>query len=255
MTEPDRRFALSLTAAFAVHALLLFGVTLPKWAPSLGARTPLTVTLSTAPSARHEPTVTIAATDQSGTDSVSRHSNAMGRSPQRTEAEDAYSKTPGTGKDIADIPLLARLVPETRYYTGSGRPQAGGSSEHIFAPEAMRRRTATADPRAAYLEEWRSIVERVGNRNLPRAVLAGMGGERRLTMEVTLNADGELIDMQLRHSSGYPELDAAARQILRQMAPFDPFPQMLRERWPQLTFAYDWRFLPERRDAVELRGR
>lgn len=253
MTERDRRFSLALAAAFAAHALLLFGITLPKWAPSIGA--PLTVTLSTAPDARHEPTATIAAADQTGSDAVSRHSPAMGRSPERGTTDNAYSKTPGRGRDAADMPLLARLVPDAERYAGSGRLQAGGSTERVLTPEAMSRRTAAADPRAAYLEEWRNTVERAGNRKLPRTVLAGMHGERRLTMEVTLNADGGLVDMRLRRGSGYPELDAASRRILQDMAPFAPFPAALREHWPRLTFAYDWRFLPARENAIEAQAR
>lgn len=245
MTESDRRLGLALAAAAAIHALLLFGITLPRWAPSLSA--PLTVTLSTSPSARHEPTATIAAEDQTGTDAVSRHSPAAGRSPERKRAGDTYSKTPGTGRDAADVPLLTRLTAENRRYAGSGRRQAGGSTARVSVPEAMRRRTAAADPRAAYLEQWRHLVERVGNRRLPRELLAGMGDERRLTLEVTLGADGRLIDTRIRRGSGNPELDAAAQRILHDLAPFAPFPAALRQRWRQLTFAYDWRFLPETR--------
>lgn len=253
MTDPDRRLALALAAAVAVHALLLFGITLPRWAPSIAA--PLAVTLSTSPSARHEPTATVAADDQTGADAVSRHSRVAGRSPERGRTGDTYSKTPGTGSDAADVPLLTRLTAETARYAGSGRRQAGGSTERVSVPETMRRRTAAADPRAAYLEAWRNTVERAGNRELPRAVLAGMHGERRLTMEVTLDADGGLVDMRLRRGSGDPELDTAARRILRDMAPFAPFPAALRESWPRLTFAYDWRFLPERQEAVEVQVR
>lgn len=243
MTASDRRLGIAFAAAFTAHAALLFAVTLPNWSPS--ARAPLTVTLSTAPGIRQQSTTTIAAADQTGTDSTSRHSQATGESPELTEGEETRSRTPGAGENAADIPLLARLTPEADLYTGSGRRQAGGSSARVAVPETMRRRTAAADPRAAYLEAWRNVVESIGNRDLPRAILANMRGERRLTMEVTLAADGRLLDMRIRRGSGYPQLDAAAQRILREAAPFAPFPAALRERWPQLTFAYDWRFLPE----------
>lgn len=249
MTESDRRLGIALAAAVTAHAALLFAVTLPSWSPS-STRAPLTVTLSTAPGARQQSTTTIAAADQTGTDSTSRHSRAAGDSPELTEGEETRSKTPGSGENAADIPLLARLTPQAGLYTGRGQRQAGGSSAQIAVPETMRRRTAAADPRAAYLEAWRNGVERIGNRDLPRAVLANMRGERRLTMEVTLAADGRLLDMRIRRGSGYPQLDAAARRILRDAAPFTPFPAALRERWPQLTFAYDWRFLPERGNTL-----
>jgi protein TonB len=47
----------------------------------------------------------------------------------------------------------------------------------------------------------------------------------------------------VRRSSGHRELDAAAIDIVRLAAPFDPFPAAMRERYPVLRFAYEWQFL------------
>lgn len=96
--------------------------------------------------------------------------------------------------------------------------------------------------RAAYLESWRQVVERRGNRSLSDTLVQQSAGKR-LTLEVTLDADGYLLNTRVRRSSGSPALDAAAQNILRSAAPFSSFPPALRAHYQKLSFAYDWRFL------------
>lgn len=55
-------------------------------------------------------------------------------------------------------------------------------------------------------------------------------------------ADGRLREARVRRSSGNPALDQAALQILRQAAPFPPFPEALAKSAPSVRFAYEWRF-------------
>ena len=43
-------------------------------------------------------------------------------------------------------------------------------------------------------------------------------------------------------ASGYPDLDAAAVQILKLASPFDPFPPELSREYRVLRFAYEWQF-------------
>ena len=56
-------------------------------------------------------------------------------------------------------------------------------------------------------------------------------------------ADGHLEEISVRRSSGHAELDNAAVRIVRLASPFDPFPPAMRDRYPMLRFAYEWRFL------------
>jgi protein TonB len=103
----------------------------------------------------------------------------------------------------------------------------------------------TPDTRAAtlapYLDAWRRKVERVGTLNYPTAALA-----RNVTaspvLEVAVNASGVLEKAVIRTSSGYPDLDAAAIQILKLASPFDPFPAELSREYRVLRFAYEWQF-------------
>jgi protein TonB len=61
-------------------------------------------------------------------------------------------------------------------------------------------------------------------------------------LEVAVNASGVLEKAIIRTSSGYPDLDAAAIQILKLASPFDPFPPELSREYRVLRFAYEWQF-------------
>ena len=109
--------------------------------------------------------------------------------------------------------------------------------------------TLTASTRkaieASYLASWVKKIEHTGNLNYPReARLKKLDG--RLRMSVRLNADGEVIDMQITKSSGTPVLDEAARQILRMAQPFAPFSEELRERADQIVIIRTWDFKSNR---------
>lgn len=94
---------------------------------------------------------------------------------------------------------------------------------------------------AGYLHEWKRKIETMGVRYYPEQALAG-GLTGSPTLEVTINAAGELEEVIVRHSSGSEVLDRAALDILRRAAPFDPFPEAIRAEYDQLRFAYKWQF-------------
>ncbi len=94
---------------------------------------------------------------------------------------------------------------------------------------------------AGYLNSWKSKVERIGTLNFPNAAqLATI--HTYPVLEVAITADGDLKEVVVRSSSGYRNLDQAAMEILRIAAPFEPFPQRLRDDYDVLRFAYEWRF-------------
>jgi protein TonB len=118
-------------------------------------------------------------------------------------------------------------------------PRAAGE-EHRSLPLAP---DAKADPRAAYLDLWRLRVERTGSANFPWEALAlGKGGT--LTLEVSVRADGAVTGTRIQRSSGIPALDRAALNILALSAPFPAFPDSLRQYARELSFTFDWQFLP-----------
>lgn len=94
---------------------------------------------------------------------------------------------------------------------------------------------------ADYLNAWRQRVERIGTINFPQYASA-QAPELRPTLEVAINADGDLKEIVVRRSSGDSRLDAAALEILRLSSPFEPLPEAIRSQYDVLRFAYDWEF-------------
>ena len=104
----------------------------------------------------------------------------------------------------------------------------------------------TPDTRAAtlapYLDSWRRKVERIGTINYPTAARS-LGKKASPIVEVGIAANGTLDRAIIRQSSGYPELDNAALEILKLASPFDPFPPELAHDYRVLRFAYEWQFV------------
>ena len=99
---------------------------------------------------------------------------------------------------------------------------------------------------AAYMEAWRSKVERVGNLNYPDAArkqkLSGS-----LILDVALNKDGSINEVTIRRSSGYKILDDAAIRIVELASPYSPFPAKIREETDILHITRTWQFLNSQR--------
>jgi protein TonB len=94
---------------------------------------------------------------------------------------------------------------------------------------------------AGYLNSWKMKVERIGTLNFPNASqLATI--HTYPVLEVASGANGDQKDVVVRNTSGYANHDQAAMEILRIAAPFEPFPQRLRDDYDTLRFAYEWRF-------------
>ena len=62
------------------------------------------------------------------------------------------------------------------------------------------------------------------------------------TLEVAIDAEGRLVDIVIRQSSGNTTIDQAALSILRLAAPFEPLPPAVRAEYDVLRFAYEWDF-------------
>lgn len=109
--------------------------------------------------------------------------------------------------------------------------------------------SAKADPSAAYIEGFRRRVEQVGNQHYPDLARAkGWSGDVRLM--VILRPDGQIRAIRLLESSGHPILDEAARNSVRQAAPYSQFHASMKE-FSELRIIRTWRFSQEM-DAVEV---
>lgn len=117
--------------------------------------------------------------------------------------------------------------------------------------------TISADTResriAGYVDRWKRKIEGVGQRHLPdQTALQGLSGSP--TLEVTIDASGELTEVIVLQSSGSTLIDQAALAILERASPFEPFPEAIRQDYPELNFVYKWRFrAPGAASAANLR--
>ena len=95
---------------------------------------------------------------------------------------------------------------------------------------------------AAYMEAWRSKVERVGNLNYPDVALRNkLSGS--LILDVALDPDGSINEITVRRPSGHKVLDDAAIRIVELAAPYAPFPDKFRKEVDILHITRTWQFI------------
>jgi periplasmic protein TonB len=151
-----------------------------------------------------------------------------------------YFAASSAAKDASQLPLLLEKRPDLAM-----TPNDDGIELRLRG-ESKRELWIAADTResdvAVYLDSWRRKIERVGTMNFPdvarRAKLSGTP-----VIEVTISADGKLLQTIVRRSSGHAEIDEAAMRILKLAAPYDPFPGELSAKHDQIRIAYEWQFL------------
>jgi protein TonB len=94
---------------------------------------------------------------------------------------------------------------------------------------------------AQYVEDWRSKVERIGNLNYPemarRQKIYG-----KLTLTVSIRADGSVESIEINRPSGQRILDASAVRIVKLAAPYPPFPPDIRKEVEVLSITRTWMF-------------
>jgi protein TonB len=147
-------------------------------------------------------------------------------------------------QSAADQPSKLPLLMEDRPDLGMA-PNDDGIQLRMRG-EAAQQLWVAADTResdvAVYLDGWRRKIERVGTMNFPE-----VARRRKLSgtpvIEVTIAADGRLLQSVVRRSSGRAEIDEAAMRILKLAAPYDPFPADLAANHDRIRIAYEWQFL------------
>lgn len=97
---------------------------------------------------------------------------------------------------------------------------------------------------AQYVKDWEDKVERTGNLNYPEAARK-VGQAQMLTMDVGINHDGSIYSLRIVKSSGNPELDEAAKRIVRMSAPFAELPSELLQEVNVLVITRIWKFSDE----------
>jgi protein TonB len=93
---------------------------------------------------------------------------------------------------------------------------------------------------AAYYDSLRHTIEDRGTENFPTANGKKLYGE--LTMIVTVNFDGRVLDTEVVSGSGNMVLDRRAAAIARTAGPFGPFTPAMRKQADQILVVSRFRF-------------
>ena len=100
---------------------------------------------------------------------------------------------------------------------------------------------------AIYYDQLRRKIEERGTRNFPEYQGRKLYGE--LTMNVTVDAQGRVIDTEIVRPSGSAVLDKRAVAIVRAASPFGAFSAAMRGKADQLVVTSRFRFT--RDDGLE----
>lgn len=149
---------------------------------------------------------------------------------------------PESAERVAAIPVERRLEM-------ARLAQAVRKDEEAYA-RRPRPRYISANTKsvadAAYQVAWVHHIERVGNLNYPDAARRrSLHGDVILT--VVIATDGQVRDVTVNTSSGYPVLDNAAIRIVHLAAPFPPIPRAKDasgHHFTELAITRVWQFLP-----------
>lgn len=145
--------------------------------------------------------------------------------------DEVLTPQPETGSADDTRTVLARLMAEISQQISDyqKRPR-----KHNFMPSASESRFAR------YFEDWRALVERVGNQHYPAEARGRIYGD--LQMTVSIGSDGRLVSAVIERSSGSQVLDAAARRIVKLAAPYPPFPPEIAKDTDVLEITRTWIF-------------
>ncbi len=100
---------------------------------------------------------------------------------------------------------------------------------------------------AIYYDRLRRRIEQRGTRNFPEDGGRKLYGE--LTMNVTIDAEGRVVETEVVRPSNSPVLDRHAIAIVKSAAPFGPFNAAMRRTADQLVITSRFRFT--RDDGLE----
>ena len=181
-----------------------------------------------------------------GGDSLTRHGDLAGTQADRLitttgwTTQVHYLAEAGNAGSSPDQPLL--LQEQTANQPGPEDEKGPATLRGPRRDELWITPDTRAATLAPYLDSWRRKVERIGTVNYPVAART-LGVKASPVLEVGIAANGTLAKAVIRRSSGYPELDNAALQILKLASPFDPFPPELAHEYRILRFAYEWQFV------------
>lgn len=162
---------------------------------------------------------------------IATRSQSAATSPQEQQPEEALSQQPKAAAETArEIASLRAQLDQQR--------QLHSKMPRTLVLTAV---SARSSEQAGYLRRWIDWVETIGNDNYPEeARRRKIFGAIRLA--VSIERDGNVVGIEILQSSGQRVLDQAAIRIVRLAAPFEPFPQSIKE--DHIEVIRTWNFIP-----------
>jgi len=277
---PVDRLGLTLFLAIAIHAIIILGITFGRdlLTPSNPVQTmEITLVQSRSETPPDDDAQYLAQATQKGSGNTP---DTKQRTAQRSEAVTTPHKTAGTAPEnvvptppqqrrqqqrqrevitspdstiaapsAKQTPLETATTPRASTLIANALQIASASAEleaaRISNNSKQRSKFITASTRenkyAAYMDSWRSKVERIGRINYPEeARRRNLSGN--LLMTVVLRPDGTVKAIDIDRSSGNKLLDDSARRIVRLAAPYAPFPENIRAETDLLHITRTWIF-------------
>jgi protein TonB len=270
------RMQVAVSLSIFIHAVIIFGVsfTMPDLS-RLAAQSPLEVTLVNARTeARPQKPDALAQANLDGGGNTDARRRA--RSPLPVPVEDkqgarlsmAQKRVEQLEREAKQLMTQAqsrtKVAPRLEAQRPQEEPQLAPSAAEIMSrgmeiarleaqiarewqnyQERPRRRFIGARAQefrfAAYIEDWRAKVERVGEFNYPQAARdQRIYGS--LVVTVSIKRDGSLERVDINRSSGQRILDAAALHIVELAAPFAAFPADIARDTDILSITRTWIF-------------
>ena len=105
---------------------------------------------------------------------------------------------------------------------------------HFDAPSTQ------ASAFAAYIEQWRATIERLGTEHYPDAAKGQLSDS--LQMTVYIDQAGHVVQVDIQQPAQNPLFNVAAQRIVRLGAPYTAFTDEMREQTDILAITRSWHF-------------
>ena len=165
----------------------------------------------------------------------------MQRLPQTKTYEASAALPPPEKGGPADVPAQPVEEEKTRQLSKLLAEIEKRINEDSTRPKKRYVSPATREEAyAVYYDALRRKIEGSGTANFP--VMAGKKLYGELTMTMTVNFDGSVLDTEIVQSSGNPVLDRRARGIVQGSGPFLPFSDAMRRKAEQIVVVSHFNF-------------
>jgi protein TonB len=258
-TVQNNRLLAAILIAAAVHCLLLLIRFAPPEAPKSNQSIDISLSYTASKQAPKDAKFLGSENQQASSDNAQKpqatpkpESSGSPQKPSTTSSKKIISQPESVAKiaksaDSASIenrPLLsADILQQQISQIGEryrvSQPSAQDSKIKFASAVSTHKYLA-----AQYVKDWEDKVERTGNLNYPEAARK-RGESQTLTMDVGINPDGSIYSMRIVKSSGNPDLDEAAKRIVKMSAPFAELPAELLQEVNVLVITRVWKFSDE----------